>query len=140
MLMNQHILLFEDQRIPKSKMVGIIDTKCKVCNVVNTAFEEAAILCEQTYTVSPELHIKIHNSVDPTKRGAPNSSPIFMVYPHMHLKFILVELFKNAMRATIETKGTIKVPPVEVLVAKGNADVTIKISDQVMVCLSIFFL
>merc|ERR1719210_1130826 len=27
MLMNQHILIFEDQRV-KSKMIGIIDTKC----------------------------------------------------------------------------------------------------------------
>ena len=50
----------------------------------------------------------------------------------MQLKFILVELFKNAMRATIETKGTFNVPPIQVLVAKGKTDVTIKISDEVI--------
>ncbi len=136
MLMNQHILLFEEQRIPKSKMIGIIDTKCNVSSVVNQAYEEASILCEQTYTVAPELYIRIHNAVDPAKQGkAEYSSPIFMVYPPTQLKFMLVELFKNAMRATVESKGKpyIKIPPIEVLVAKGNTDVTIKISDQVLV-------
>lgn len=130
MLINQHILLFEDQRGVKSRMVGIIDTRCNVCNLVHTAYEEASIMCEQTYTVAPELRLKIHNSVDPAKRGPKYSSPIIMVYPHMQLKFILVELFKNSMRATVETKGIIKVPPIEVLVAKGSADVTLRISDQ----------
>lgn len=130
MLLNQHILLFEDKRACRNRMIGIIDTKCNVNNLVGVAYEEASIMCEQTYTVAPGLHFKIHNSVDPAKRGPKNSSPIFMVYPHMQLKFILVELFKNAMRATVETKGTIKVPPIEVLLAKGHADVTVKISDQ----------
>ena len=132
MLMNQHILIFEDQRV-KSKMIGIIDTKCNVVNLVKKAFDEAEILCEQNYTIAPELDLQIHNSVDPTKAGSkkPHSSPIFMVYPPMHLKFILVEIFKNSMRATLESKGTFNVPPVQVLVAKGKQDVTIKISDQV---------
>jgi len=131
MLMNQHILIFEDQRV-KSKMIGIIDTKCNVVNLVKKAFDEAEILCEQNYTIAPELDLQIHNSVDPTKAGSkkPHSSPIFMVYPPMHLKFILVEIFKNSMRATLESKGTFNVPPVQVLVAKGKQDVTIKISDQ----------
>ena len=132
MLCNQHILLFEHPDIPKSKkMVGIIDTKCNVSNVVQTAFEEASILCEQTYTIAPELHLKIHNSVDTAKRGPKYSYPVFMVYPHTQLKFILVELFKNAMRATVESKGALAPPPIEVLVAKGNTDVSIKVSDQV---------
>lgn len=124
--MNQHILLFEEPAFQSKKMVGIIDVKCNVGNLVQKAFEEAAILCEQNYTISPELHLTIHNSVDPKP-----AKQIFMVYPHMQLKFILVELFKNAMRATLETKGTIRAPPISVLVAKGNTDITIKVSDQV---------
>lgn len=137
MLMNQHILLFEEHR-PSKRMVGIIDTRCDVSKVVDSAYEEASILCEQTYTVAPELHIKIHNSVDPVRRGPQYSSPVVMTYPPTHIRFILVELFKNAMRATVETKGTIKVPPIKVLVAKGNADVTIKISDEVNIILAYY--
>jgi len=130
MLLNQHILLFDGSHIQGTKLVGMIDRKCNVCNVVREAFEEAAILCEKTYTVSPELHLKIHNSVDQAKRGPKYSAPIFITYPPRQIKFILVELFKNAMRATVETKGIIKVPPIEVLVAKGETDVSIKVSDQ----------
>jgi len=131
MLLNQHIMLFDGSHIPgKNAQIGMIDRRCNVCNLVRAAFEEAAILCEKTYTVSPELHLKIHNSVDKAKRGKEFSSPIFITYPPRQIQFILVELFKNAMRATVETKGVIKMPAIEVLVAKGETDVSIKISDQ----------
>ena len=110
----------------------MIHTKCNVGNVINEAFEEAAILCEKTYTIAPALNLKIYNSVDKAKRGPKNSAPIFISYPPRQLKFILVELFKNSMRATVETKGVIAIPPIQVLVAKGETDVSIKISDQVM--------
>ena len=106
--------------------------RCNVANLVKKAFDEAEIQCEQNYTIAPELDLQIHNSVDPSKKPKKNDSPIFIVYPPMQLKFILVELFKNAMRATIETKGTFNVPPIQVLVAKGKTDVTIKISDEVI--------
>ena len=132
MLMNQHILIFEEHKI-QSKMIGIIDTKCNVANLVKKAYDEAEIQCEQNYTIAPELELKIHNAIDLPKKGSknPHGSPIFLVYPPMQLKFILVELFKNSMRATMETKETLSVPPIQVLVAKGKTDVTIKISDQV---------
>ena len=116
-----------------SLSLGMIDRRCNVCNLVRAAFEEAAILCEKTYTVSPELHLKIHNSVDTARRGKEFSSPIFITYPPRQIQFILVELFKNAMRATVETKGVIKMPAIEVLVAKGATDISIKISDQVII-------
>jgi len=130
MLLNQHILLFDGTHPEGTKMVGMIHRKCNVGNVIKEAFEEAAILCEKTYTVAPELQLKIHNSVDKAKRGKVNTAPILMSYPPRQLKFILVELFKNSMRATVETKGVIAIPPIEVLVAKGETDVSIKISDQ----------
>jgi len=130
MLLNQHILLFDGTHPEGTKMVGMIHTKCNVGNVINEAFEEAAILCEKTYTIAPALDLKIYNSVDKAKRGPKNSAPIFISYPPRQLKFILVELFKNSMRATVETKGVIAIPPIQVLVAKGETDVSIKISDQ----------
>ena len=44
---------------------------------------------------------------------------------------ILFELFKNALRATIEHHGEqcINLPPIRVLVNKSNNDVTIRIND-----------
>ena len=53
-------------------------------------------------------------------------------YPTAHLYHILFELFKNSMRATVETHSTsLQLPPVEVLLSKGEHDVSIRISDQV---------
>jgi len=130
MLLNQHIMLFDGTHPGGTKMVGMIHTKCNVANVIREAYDEAAILCEATYTVAPELQLKIHNSIDQAKRGPKTSAPIFICYPPRQLKFILVELFKNSMRATVETKGVIAIPPIQVLVAKGEMDVSVKISDQ----------
>merc|ERR1711981_798785 len=65
MLMNQHILIFEEHKI-QSKMIGIIDTKCNVANLVKKAYDEAEIQCEQNYIIAPELDLQIHNSVDPS--------------------------------------------------------------------------
>ena len=49
-----------------------------------------------------------------------------------HLYHILYELFKNSMRATVEKHRTASdLPGIEVLVAKGEHDVSIRISDQV---------
>ena len=55
-----------------------------------------------------------------------------LVYPPPHLYHILFELFKNSMRATVETHSKSKhMPEIEVLVAKGEHDVSIRVSDQV---------
>ena len=54
-----------------------------------------------------------------------------LVYPPPHLYHILFELFKNSMRATLEIHGkSNKLPVIEVLVAKGEHDVSIRVSDQ----------
>ena len=55
-----------------------------------------------------------------------------LVYPPPHLYHILFELFKNSMRATVETHSKSRqLPEIEVLVAKGEHDVSIRVSDQV---------
>ena len=56
-----------------------------------------------------------------------------IVYPPPHLYQILFELFKNSMRATVETHSkSQRLPEIEVLVAKGEHDVSIRVSDKVL--------
>ena len=59
--------------------------------------------------------------------------PLSLCYPPSNLYHILFELFKNSMRATVEkhSKCSGDLPEIEVLVAKGEHDVSIRISDQV---------
>jgi pyruvate dehydrogenase kinase 2/3/4 len=56
-----------------------------------------------------------------------------LVYPPPHLYHILFELFKNSMRAVVEKNlaNHTELPDIEVLVAKGEHDVSIRVSDQV---------
>jgi pyruvate dehydrogenase kinase 2/3/4 len=56
-----------------------------------------------------------------------------IVYPPPHLYQILFELFKNSMRATVETHSKLqRLPEIEVPLAKGEHDVSIRVSDQVL--------
>lgn len=60
------------------------------------------------------------------------NQPISIVYVPSHLYHILFELFKNSMRAVMETHQDDcdgAVPPVKVTIVKGKEDISVKISD-----------
>jgi pyruvate dehydrogenase kinase 2/3/4 len=77
-------------------------------------------LCQTHFGVSPQVNIV-----------SPNPNETFTYVP-AHLHYILSELLKNALRATVNFHGVDKneFPPVEVVIARGRSDVTIKISDR----------
>ncbi|XP_063048411.1 pyruvate dehydrogenase (acetyl-transferring) kinase isozyme 4, mitochondrial-like, partial [Engraulis encrasicolus] len=88
------------------------------------AYETSKMLCEQYYLTSPEMEIKQVNS-----KAA--DQPLHIVYVPSHLYHMLFELFKNAMRATVEThEDSITMPPIKVRVSLGHEDLTIKMSDK----------
>ncbi|XP_061612818.1 pyruvate dehydrogenase (acetyl-transferring) kinase isozyme 2, mitochondrial isoform X2 [Phyllopteryx taeniolatus] len=89
----------------------------------HNAFRSAEMLCEQYYLRSPPLILQEMN----TKK---TRQPIGIVYVPSHLYHMLFELFKNAMRATIETHENRELPPIQVLVSLGGEDVSIKVSDR----------
>ena len=59
MLINQHTLLFEPDAEPVCKQIGIIDTQCNVSNVIKSAFDSAAFLCEEYYNMAPDLNLQV---------------------------------------------------------------------------------
>uniref|UniRef100_A0A7N6AXX2 Protein-serine/threonine kinase n=1 Tax=Anabas testudineus TaxID=64144 RepID=A0A7N6AXX2_ANATE len=121
MLMNQHTLIFDGSVNPAHpKHIGSIDPSCDVVEVVKDAYETSKMLCEQYYLTSPDMQITELNSKNP-------GQPLHIVYVPSHLYHMLFELFKNAMRATVEThEMSPALPPIKVRVALGSEDLTIK--------------
>ncbi|GFN93347.1 [pyruvate dehydrogenase (acetyl-transferring)] kinase, mitochondrial, partial [Plakobranchus ocellatus] len=140
MLINQHTLLFgKKEKNNDPRHIGCIDPNCNVSHVVqvdtqsleNTVCvslgQNARFLCEQYYLTAPELQVVSKNSA----AAEDESDPIQIVYVPSHLYHILFELFKNAMRAATEYHiQEDKIPPLSVMIVKGQEDLSIKISDQ----------
>ncbi|XP_023667669.1 pyruvate dehydrogenase kinase, isozyme 4 [Paramormyrops kingsleyae] len=125
MLMNQHTLIFGGSANPAHpKHIGSIDPNCDVVEVIKDAHENSKMLCDQYYLTSPEVEVKQVNS-----KAA--GSPLHIVYVPSHLYHMLFELFKNAMRATVEAhESSLTLPPIKVLVSLGSEDLTIKMADR----------
>uniref|UniRef100_A0A672STK4 Protein-serine/threonine kinase n=1 Tax=Sinocyclocheilus grahami TaxID=75366 RepID=A0A672STK4_SINGR len=119
MLINQH-----SKFKSKSVSIGCIDSRCDVTNVIRDAYECAKMLCEQYYLGSPELELREINAKN-------KSQPIEISYVPSHLYHMVFELFKNAMRATIENHETSStLPPIKVMIALGGEDLSVKICDR----------
>ncbi|CAJ0574169.1 unnamed protein product, partial [Mesorhabditis spiculigera] len=124
MLQNQHLVVFGNLLPDSPRHVGCIDPACDVETVVHDAFESARLLCDRYYMVSPAMELEIHNAVEKDK-------PISIVAVPSHLYHIMFELFKNAMRATIDHHGIDDdLPQVKARVVRGKEDLSIKISDR----------
>ncbi|CAH2305763.1 Hypothetical predicted protein [Pelobates cultripes] len=126
MLLNQHTLLFGGKmkvNPAHPKYIGSIDPACNVVEVIKDGYENAKHLCDLYYMHSPQLELTEFNAENP-------GQTIQVVYVPSHLYHMVFELFKNAMRATIEFYAESgNYPPVKVHVALGNEDLTIRMSD-----------
>uniref|UniRef100_A0A7N8Y8M0 Protein-serine/threonine kinase n=1 Tax=Mastacembelus armatus TaxID=205130 RepID=A0A7N8Y8M0_9TELE len=81
----------------------------------------------------PHTHTHTQNTVFLTKHRCtmPLQAPIQISYIPSHLYHMLFELFKNAMRATIENHESSRtLPPIKVMVALGGEDLSIKMRDR----------
>uniref|UniRef100_A0A8C6RWM4 Protein-serine/threonine kinase n=1 Tax=Nannospalax galili TaxID=1026970 RepID=A0A8C6RWM4_NANGA len=121
MLINQHTLIFDGSTNPAHpKHIGSIDPNCNVSDVIKDAYDMAKLLCDKYYMASPDLEIQEVNATNATQ-------PIHMVYVPSHLYHMLFELFKNAMRATVEShESSLTLPPIKIMVALGEEDLSIK--------------
>ncbi|XP_030580783.1 pyruvate dehydrogenase (acetyl-transferring) kinase isozyme 2, mitochondrial-like isoform X2 [Archocentrus centrarchus] len=125
MLINQHTLIFSGTTNPAHpNSIGCIDSMCDVTEVARDAYESAKLLCEQYYLGAPELELTQINASNIRK-------PIQITYIPSHLYHMLFELFKNAMRATIENhEASSFLPPIKVMIALGGEDLSITMSDR----------
>uniref|UniRef100_A0A8C3IN58 Protein-serine/threonine kinase n=1 Tax=Chrysemys picta bellii TaxID=8478 RepID=A0A8C3IN58_CHRPI len=100
---------------------------------IRMLINQHTLLFDDSTNSGHQQHI---GSIDPccdvvgVVNGRVPGQPIHIVYVPSHLFHILFELFKNAMRATVEhQENNSSLSPVKVTVVLGNEDLTIKISD-----------
>jgi pyruvate dehydrogenase kinase 2/3/4 len=85
------------------------------------AMEDARYMCMRQHGDAPE--VTLHGRMDLT-----------FAYVVEHVHYVLLELLKNSMRATVEFHGSrdSPMPPIRIVIADGedNEDVVIKVSDE----------
>jgi len=121
MLMAQQCSLLAQYLNPEAKsdgFVGEIEINCEPSNIINIAYEKAAVLCRSTYGSAPPLIIK-----DVMKRHS-------FRYIRGHLQLMCFELLKNSMRAICEYKQNPEDHPIKVIISDGDNDLVIKICDE----------
>ena len=100
--------------------VGMIHLKTSPACIVRTAAVDATIMCRRQYQKAPKVDI---------------TGRLDLSFPYIptYLHYVLLELLKNAMRATAEKhRNELTLPPLTVVIADGkdNEDVVIKIMDE----------
>lgn len=116
LLCEHHLALHEE----KPNQVGIITINFSPKILIEKRAEFAKKVCLQKYGVSPDVKLGGHLSA------------LFSYIPQP-LDYILHEMLKNAMRATVEAHRGIpsdRLPPVSITVANNDIDFIIKISDR----------
>ncbi len=94
-------------------MIGLIDMCASPFEIAKQVIADASYMCTRTHGDAPE--VTIHGR---TVRHFP--------YVSSHINYMLLELLKNSMRATVEKHGIDKMPPIRIVIADGeeNEDVS----------------
>lgn len=108
---------------PRPNYIGMICSYTSPYKIVQQASRDATLMCTRKYGYAP--NVVIHGRLDLTFSYIPT-----------HLHYILLELLKNAMRATVEEHNDCKdpktLPAVTVIIADApeNEDIVIKVADE----------
>jgi len=116
MLLGQHVALHEPSR---DGWIGLICTNLSPVLVAEEAVADARDVCLRRYGEAPEAEVF----------GDTNFT---FAYVPSHLHQMLFELLKNSLRAVTEhfSDSNKAAPPIRVVIAEGDEDITIKVSDE----------
>ena len=115
-LIGQHIALHEP---PRPDYIGLVCTRCSPVRVARDAIDDARAMCAREYGSAPAVDVY--------------GDPAFtFAYVPSHLHHMLFELVKNSLRAVTDRfeESDADPPPVRLVVAEGDEDVTLKVSDE----------
>lgn len=109
-------LLVEHYLSARSRGTGEISSACCPGAIATEAADVAARLCTAAFGQSPRVDIV--GDVDAT-----------FTYSPSHCRYVILELLKNSCRAVTEAHSGKALPTVRVVVACGDEDVSLKVSD-----------
>jgi pyruvate dehydrogenase kinase 2/3/4 len=95
------------RRPPMENYIGLICQTTSPHQVVQLAVDDASYMCHSHFGAAPQ--VRIHGCLDMT-----------FAYIPTQLHYILLELLKNAMRATVEHHGAQNItswPPIQVIIS-----------------------
>lgn len=108
-LIGQYLAL---RQKPVENYIGIICSKTSPYQIVKRAIEDATFMCTRRYGDAPDVIIK---------------GKLDFTFPYLptHLHYVMLELLKNSMRATMdwhynEDLDVDDIPPINVVIAYGN--------------------
>jgi len=116
MLVTHHLLLQEH----RPGRIGLVNLRMNLKDIVQRWVTFVSELTEDKYGHCPQIKISGHTGVQ-------------FPYIEMPLEYILPELLKNAVRATIEHNSNLRgasLPPIHVVLASNREDFIVKISDR----------
>lgn len=106
---------------PLKDHIGMISSRCNPAEILGHAIEDATFMCNRLYHDAPEVEVV-------------GGGGLTFPYVPTHMHYIMLELLKNSMRATVEWHGVAAPswPPIRVVIADGedNEDVVLKVSDE----------
>ena len=121
MLIGQYLEIREP---PREGYVGMVCTETSAYQAIKEASDHARFMCERQFGDAPYVEIK-------------GRTDLTFSYVPSHLYYMLFEVLKNAMRATVEHHSSEddpfpELPDVRVIISDGedNEDVVIKVSDE----------
>ncbi|CBJ48308.1 pyruvate dehydrogenase kinase [Ectocarpus siliculosus] len=101
--------------------IGMVCQETSPAAIAEAAIEDAKFVCTRQYGDAPD--VTLHGRLDLTFSYVPS-----------HLHYIMLELIKNSMRATVDFHGLDEMDnnPIRVVIAdgEGNEDVVIKVADE----------
>jgi [3-methyl-2-oxobutanoate dehydrogenase (acetyl-transferring)] kinase len=116
MLAMHHLALSQD----KPNHVGIINVSMRLKDVIDKWADFVTRLAQDKYGKAPRIKLSGHiNATFP--------------YIQLPLDYILPELLKNAVRATIESHSELSdssLPPIQITIANNDVDFIVRISDR----------
>ncbi len=115
MIVGQYLALHEDRG---EGWTGIVCSRTRPAEIAEEAGAKASEMCRMGFGVAPPLEVLGNRSLEFT-------------YIPSHLHHMLLELLKNSMRATaLFHHDQKRLPAVRVVIAYGDEDISIKISDK----------